>query len=84
MQEGINLKNVWSDDDCVEFDVAASDGCSSFRTRVYVGHVQLAEIVVGLDRFKRQIHGAQPNPLCSITSSWNVEGSRGTKPTRQC
>jgi len=57
MEEGINLKKIWSDDDCVEIDVATSDGSSAFRTRVYVGHAQLAELVAGLDRFKGQIHG---------------------------
>jgi hypothetical protein len=41
----------------IEIDVAASDGSSTFRTTVSVGHAKLAELVAGLDRFKGQIYG---------------------------
>ena len=57
MEEGIKFKKVWSDDDCAEINVAASDGSSVFLTKVYVGHPRLADLVGGLDRFKGQIHG---------------------------
>ena len=57
MKQGIVLKKIWSDEDLIEIEVAASDGFSTFRTTVYVGHRNLAELVEGLDRFKHAIHG---------------------------
>lgn len=57
MNQSIILKKIWSDEDLIEMAVAASDGFSTFRTTVYVGHRNLAEIVEGLNRFKREIHG---------------------------
>jgi hypothetical protein len=57
VNQGIILKKIWSDEDLIKIDVAASDSSSTFRTTVYVGHEKLAELVEGLDRFKGQIHG---------------------------
>lgn len=57
MKQGIILKKIWSDEDLIEIEVAASDGFSTFRTRVYVGYGKLAELVEGLSRFKGQIYG---------------------------
>jgi hypothetical protein len=57
VKQGITLKKVWSDEDLIEFEAAASDGFSTFRTRVYVGRGNLAELIEGLNRFKGQIHG---------------------------
>ena len=50
-------KEIWSDEDLIKIEVAASDGSSTFRTTVYVDHETLAELVEGLDRFKAQIYG---------------------------
>lgn len=57
MKAGISLKRVWDDNDVVELEVAASDGLSVFRNKVYVGHGALDETIERLDAFKRQVHG---------------------------
>ena len=57
MNQGIILKKIWSDEDLIKIDVAASDGSSTFRTTLYVDHEKIAELVAGLDRFKNEIYG---------------------------
>jgi hypothetical protein len=57
MKQGIILKKTWSDEGLIEIEVTASDGFSTFRTRVDVGRGKLAKLVEDLNRFKGQIHG---------------------------
>ena len=57
VNQGIILKKIRSDEDSIEIEVAASDGSSTFRTTVDVGHEKIAGLVAGLDRFKNEIYG---------------------------
>jgi len=57
VNQGIILKKIRSDEDSIEIEVAASDGSSTFRTTVDVGHEKFAGLVAGLDRFKNAIYG---------------------------
>jgi len=57
MARGIRFKKLWSDDDVAELEITASDGESTFRSRVYAGHGDLKEIISGLEAFKGQNHG---------------------------
>jgi len=57
MTPGIKLAKIWADDDMLELRVQICDGRSVFVNQIYVGHKHLAEAVLGLDRFKDQVHG---------------------------
>jgi len=57
MTPGIKLTKIWADDDMLELRVQICDGRSVFVNQIYVGHKHLAEAVLGLDRFKDQVHG---------------------------
>jgi len=57
MTPGIKLSKIWADDDMLELRVQICDGRSIFVNQIYVGHRHLAETVLGLDRFKDQVHG---------------------------
>jgi len=57
MTPGIKLAKIWADDDMLELRVQICDGRSVFVNQIYVGHRHLAEAVLGLDRFKDQVHG---------------------------
>jgi hypothetical protein len=57
MTKGIRVSSVWSDQDVVELEIEVSDGTSLFCNRVYVGHSGLAQTVLDLGAFKRQVHG---------------------------
>ena len=57
MTPGIKLTKIWADDDMLELRVQICDGRSVFVNQIYVGHRHLAEAVLGLDRFKDQVHG---------------------------
>ena len=61
MKAGIAIKQVWSDDDLVEFEIVASDGTSTFRTKVYAGHQALEELVKDLGIFRNHLHGGLYN-----------------------
>jgi hypothetical protein len=54
---GIDIVKIWSDEDMVELRIQFSDGASQFSNKVYVGHQHLKDTVIGLDRFKDQVHG---------------------------
>ncbi len=62
MKAGINIKQVWSDDDLVELEVTSSDGTSTFITRVYVGHQDLEQLTRDLSVFRNHLHGG----LCDM------------------
>lgn len=57
MSRGIRLKKVWFDEDLAEIEITVSDGVSTFRVRVYVGHGTLEESINDLGVFKDHIHG---------------------------
>ncbi|SFU85602.1 hypothetical protein SAMN05216350_106221 [Polaromonas sp. YR568] len=56
MKPGIYFTKIWFDDDLVELKIQVSDGQSVFVNEVHVGHQQLAELVVELNRFKTHVH----------------------------
>lgn len=41
----------------MEIEINTSDGASSFRTRVYLGHEDLKTVLERLNQFKFQVHG---------------------------
>jgi hypothetical protein len=57
MKPSISFAKIWFDDDLVELKIQVSNGHSVFVNEVYVGHQQLADTVVDLDRFKNHVHG---------------------------
>jgi hypothetical protein len=57
MKPGIHFNVLWFDDDLVELKIQVTDGKSVFVNEVYVGHRQLADLVVELNRFKMHVHG---------------------------
>jgi hypothetical protein len=57
MKPGISFTKIWSDDDAVELRIQVSDAQSVFVNEVYVGHQELADLVVNLNRFKTHVHG---------------------------
>jgi hypothetical protein len=61
MKAGITLKQVWSDDDLVELEVASSDGTSMFCTKVYVGCRNLEQLTSDLEVFRNHLHGGLYN-----------------------
>lgn len=54
---GIRLTKIWVDADMLALKAEICDGRSLFTNQVYVANKQLADTVLGLDRFKGQIHG---------------------------
>lgn len=57
MKPGISFTKIWFDDDIVELRIQVSDGQSTFVNEVYVGHQQLTDLVVDLNRFRTHVHG---------------------------
>ena len=57
MQPGIRFTKLSSDEDMLRLNIEICDGRSLFTTDVYVGHTYLADIVIGLHKFKDQIYG---------------------------
>lgn len=57
MKAGISINQVWSDSDVVEFEIASSDGASTFCNRVYAGHEALEKLIEGLTVFRNQLIG---------------------------
>jgi hypothetical protein len=57
MKPGIRFTKLSSDEDMLRLNIEICDGRSLFTTDVYVGHTFLADIVLGLHKFKDQIHG---------------------------
>src|SRR4030095_1238229 len=57
MTARIHLSRIWFDDDVVQLKVESSDGTSVFRTKVWVGHKALNDLIVGLSTFRNHIHG---------------------------
>jgi hypothetical protein len=55
--QGITFRKLWSDDEVVELEIAASDGQSNFQCKVYAGHAALGATVEELTTFKHWVHG---------------------------
>lgn len=61
MKAGITIKQVWSDNDLVEFKITSSDGTSTFCNKVYAGHQALEDLIAGLGIFRNHLHGGLYN-----------------------
>jgi hypothetical protein len=57
LQPKLAFRKIWQDDDMVELRIEACDGSSTFSNKVYVGHQNLRDVIVELNRFKDQIYG---------------------------
>jgi hypothetical protein len=67
---GITLKNVWSDENLVEFEITTSDGCSTFCVKVYAGLQSLETLAADLERFAPNVFGG----ICDIESGCSLVG----------
>lgn len=57
MKPGIQLTNIWFDQDVVELRIEVCDGVSFFSNQVHVGRGNLEHAASDLDAFKTHLHG---------------------------
>jgi hypothetical protein len=51
------MARIWADDDMVELEIEVFNGKSRFVNTAYVGHLDLADAISGLEAFKSQSYG---------------------------